>query len=275
MFFQQKSLKIKVFFQLKVFLFALLTLNLYNRIMKRILLKIAYDGTNFHGWQKQEGVRSVQGEIEQAFDRAFKFSSNLFASGRTDAGVHALAQMAHFDIDDAVPTNKIKLVLNRILPPDIQILSAKKVSQNFHARFDAKKKTYQYLLCTGKKNVFEANRKVYIDNLDKEKMKECASLLIGKHNFKAFCSSQTSTKDFVRTVYEIKLLQKSRHNIVVEVTGNGFLMNMVRILVGTMVDFSQGKLDKARVLRALESGERNCAGKTMPPQGLYLKKVFY
>ena len=137
--------------------------------MKRILLKIAYDGTNFHGWQKQEGVRSVQGEIEQAFDRAFKFSSNLFASGRTDAGVHALAQMAHFDIDDAVPTNKIKLVLNRILPPDIQILSAKKVSQNFHARFDAKKKTYQYLLCTGKKMCLRQTERFILTTLTKKR----------------------------------------------------------------------------------------------------------
>lgn len=243
--------------------------------MKRILLKIAYDGTNFHGWQKQEGLRSVQGEIEQAIERAFKFSCNIFASGRTDAGVHALAQMAHFDIDDAVPTNKIKLVLNRILPPDVQILSAKKVSESFHARFSAKKKTYQYLLCTGKKNVFEANRKAYTEELDLRKMQECALLLTGEHNFKAFCSSQTSAKDFVRTVYDIKFYKKSRHNIVVEVTGNGFLMNMVRILVGTMVDYSLGKLDKNSVLKALEGGERSCAGRTMPPQGLYLKKVFY
>ena len=123
--------------------------------------------------------------------------------------------------------------------------------------------------------MFEANRKAYTEELDLIKMQECALLLTGEHNFKAFCSSQTSAKDFVRTVYDIKLYKKSRRNIVVEVTGNGFLMNMVRILVGTMVDYSLGKLDKKRILKALESGERSCAGRTMPPQGLYLKKVFY
>lgn len=242
--------------------------------MKRILLKIAYDGTNFHGWQRQEGLRTVQGEIEKAILDAFKIQAEVFASGRTDAGVHALGQMAHFDIEESCPTQKIKLVLNRILPPDIQILSAKKTDADFHARFDAKTKTYLYKICTGEKNCFLANRIAFIKDLDIQKLEEIASLFIGEHNFKGFCSSQTSASNFVRKIYSIKITKKKK-NIEIEITGNGFLMNMVRILVGSMVDYSLGKLSKDKILNALEKGQRSTSGRTMPPQGLYLKKVQY
>lgn len=242
--------------------------------MKRILLKIAYDGTNFHGWQRQEGLRTVQGEIEKAILDAFKIQAEVFASGRTDAGVHALGQMAHFDIEESCPTQKIKLVLNRILPPDIQILSAKKTDADFHARFDAKTKTYLYKICTGEKNCFLANRVAFIKDLDIQKLEEIASLFIGEHNFKGFCSSQTSASNFVRKIYSIKITKKKK-NIEIEITGNGFLMNMVRILVGSMVDYSLGKLGKDKILNALEKGQRSTSGRTMPPQGLYLKKVQY
>lgn len=242
--------------------------------MKRILLKIAYDGTNFHGWQRQEGLRTVQGEIEKAILDAFKIQAEVFASGRTDAGVHALGQMAHFDIEESCPTQKIKLVLNRILPPDIQILSAKKTDADFHARFDAKTKTYLYKICTGEKNCFLANRVAFIKDLDIQKLEEIASLFIGEHNFKGFCSSQTSASNFVRKIYSIEITKKKK-NIEIEITGNGFLMNMVRILVGSMVDYSLGKLGKDKILNALEKGQRSTSGRTMPPQGLYLKKVQY
>ena len=242
--------------------------------MKRILLKIAYDGTNFHGWQRQEGLRTVQGEIEKAILDAFKIQAEVFASGRTDAGVHALGQMAHFDIEESCPTQKIKLVLNRILPPDIQILPAKKTDADFHARFDAKTKTYLYKICTGEKNCFLANRVAFIKDLDIQKLEEIASLFIGEHNFKGFCSSQTSASNFVRKIYSIKITKKKK-NIEIEITGNGFLMNMVRILVGSMVDYSLGKLGKDKILNALEKGQRSTSGRTMPPQGLYLKKVQY
>lgn len=242
--------------------------------MKRILLKIAYDGTNFHGWQRQEGLRTVQGEIEKAILDAFKIQAEVFASGRTDAGVHALGQMAHFDIEESCPTQKIKLVLNRILPSDIQILSAKKTDADFHARFDAKTKTYLYKICTGEKNCFLANRVAFIKDLDIQKLEEIASLFIGEHNFKGFCSSQTSASNFVRKIYSIKITKKKK-NIEIEITGNGFLMNMVRILVGSMVDYSLGKLSKDKILNSLEKGQRSTSGRTMPPQGLYLKKVQY
>lgn len=242
--------------------------------MKRMLIKIAYDGTNFHGWQKQEGLRTVQGEIEKAIWDAFKMQAEVFASGRTDAGVHAFGQMAHFDVEDSCPTRKIKTVLNRILPPDIQILSAKKVTPDFHARFDAKAKTYLYKICKGEKNCFLANRVAFVKELDEKKLEEIASIFIGEHNFKGFCSSQTSASNFVRKIFSINI-SKKKNNIDIEITGNGFLMNMVRILVGTMVDYSLGKLSKDKILNALENGQRSTSGRTMPPQALYLKKVQY
>lgn len=247
---------------------------MYNKNMKRILLKIAYDGTNFHGWQRQDGLRTVQGEIEKAILSAFKIQTEVFASGRTDRGVHALGQMAHFDVDNSCPTNKIKMILNRILPPDIQILSAKKVPEDFHARFDAKAKTYLYKICTGERNCFLANRAAFIKNLSLPKLEEIASVFMGEHDFKGFCSSQTSAQNFVRKIYSIEITKK-KSNIVFEITGNGFLMNMVRILVGSMVDYSLGKLSKEKILLALKSGQRSMSGRTMPPQGLYLKKVQY
>ena len=243
--------------------------------MKRILLKIAYDGSSYKGWQKQEGLDTIQGTIEKALYLAFKKEIEIFASGRTDAGVHAIEQCAHFDIDDSVPVKKIKNILNRILPDDIEIKSAKIVSNDFHARFSVKKKKYLYKIATSCKNCFLAKRVGFVkEKLYVTKMQECAFLFLGKHNFKGFCSSQTSAKDFEKTIYNILVLKK-KNFIEVEVEGSGFLMHMVRILVGTMVDYALGKITKEDIVCALKTQDRSFAGQTMPPQGLYLKKVFY
>lgn len=243
--------------------------------MKRILLKIAYNGANFHGLQKQEGLRTVQGEIESAIYNAFKSHCQVFASGRTDAKVHAIAQQAHFDIDDGVPTNKIKTILNRILPLDVSILSAKKVKNDFHARFDVKSKTYLYKVYFGERNCFLSDKVgVVYEKPNLEKIKEISQIFIGEHNFKGFCSSQTSSQDFVRAIYKIEIFEKKSY-LNIEITGSGFLMHMVRILVGTMLDYSLGKISKSRIEKALVEGKRDLSGRTMPPQGLYLKKVKY
>lgn len=243
--------------------------------MKRILLKIAYNGSKFHGWQKQKGQRTVQGEIEKALIVAFKKQCDLFASGRTDAGVHALEQQAHFDIDSSVPTKKIKEILNRILPSDISIISAKKVNNNFHARFDALKKTYLYRIYNGKRNCFLCDKVATItQSFDIAKMEHIKKIFLGEHNFKGFCSSQTTTDNFIREIYSINLIQK-KNFLDIEITGNGFLMNMVRIIVGSMLDYSQNKISENNLRLALQNGERAKSGRTMPPQGLYLKKVYY
>ena len=271
-------MKIKSQMKLNLKLFKKLAQNLcflYNNLMKRILLKIAYNGSKFHGWQRQEGQRTVQGEIENAIFVAFKQHCDVFASGRTDAGVHALAQQAHFDIEDSVPVNKIKTILNRVLPLDITILSAKKMKNDFHARFNVTSKTYMYKLYTGERNCFICDKVAFVTTpFDIDKMKYISKLFVGEHNFKGFCSSQTSSENFVRTIYNIEFIQK-KNILNIEITGNGFLMNMVRILVGSMLDYAQGKITEEKLKNALEKGDRSQSGRTMPPQGLYLKKVYY
>ncbi len=243
--------------------------------MKRVLLKLSYDGTFYRGWQKQADLKTVQAEVEKALFVAFKKNIEVFASGRTDAGVHAIGQCVHFDIDDTVPVRKIKMILNRILPNDIEIISAKKVPNNFHARFSVKRKTYIYKIYNQQKNCFLANKVAFVkEYLDIDKMQQCAKILMGKHNFKGFCSSNTNAKDFEKTIYDISI-SKKKNFVYVEVTGSGFLMHMVRILVGTMVDFALNKISIEDVKMALEKQNRIFAGQTMPADGLYLKKVVY
>ena len=233
-------------------------------------------GTAYCGWQKQPNQKTIQGEIENAIKVSMGLDCEVFASGRTDAGVHALGQTAHFDVPDSVPTSKIPEILNCVLNDDIVIKSARDVSQDFHSRFSIKKKTYLYrIINANKTTAFLANRVSYIKKkLNIQKMEEASSLLIGKHNFRGLCSSNTSATDFVREIFDIKIL-KNEDEIDIEVCGSGFLYNMVRIIVGTMVDYSLGLISKQDVLSALNDGDRTKAGRTMPACGLYLKETFY
>lgn len=244
--------------------------------MKRIKLTIEYDGTNYSGWQKQPNERTIQGEIENAIERSIGQKAEVFGSGRTDAGVHALGQTAHFDLTLPVPVSKLAFILNNNLPGDIAILQAEEVDSDFHARFSIKEKWYRYKIYNGeKKNAFLANRAVQIrEKLDIEKMREVGQILKGEHNFKGFCSSLTASKTFDREIFDINVEMKNDF-IYIDVGGNGFLYNMVRIIVGTMVDYSLGKLTKKDILLALEKGDRTKSGQTMPPQGLYLKETIY
>ena len=250
---------------------------LYNKIMKRILLTVQYDGTNYYGWQKQPNVKTIQGEIENAFFVATGQNIEVFGSGRTDAGVHALHQTAHFDLSVPISEEKIAQILNDHLPPDIVITNAKEVDGDFHARFSIKKKTYLYKIHSSKdKFAFEAYHFGFIKQpLDEEKMREVAKLLIGTHDFKGFCSSQTSATDFTRTIYDISVERVDENNINIFVTGSGFLYNMVRIIVGTMVDYSLGKVTLDQINDALGNGNRSSAGRTMPASGLYLYNTEY
>lgn len=245
-------------------------------LMKRILLTISYDGTRYYGWQKQTGRPTIQEEIEKALKIVCGRQVEVFGSGRTDAGVHALGATAHFDLDVAIPVSKLAQVLNNLLPPDICIQSARQVADDFHARFAAKRKCYEYRVYTGKKkDVFSANYYAIVtDPLDFEKMKEAKNLLVGRHNFEGFCSSATAVKDFVREIYSIEIARK-KDMIYFTFEGNGFLYNMVRILVGTLIDVGRGRLPIKRVKDALKTGDRTLVGITMPPQGLYLKSVTY
>lgn len=249
---------------------------MYNKLMKRVLLTIQYDGTNYCGWQKQPEVKTIQGEIERAFFDITGQKIELFGSGRTDAGVHALGQTAHFDLNVPIPVEKLPQILNARLPQDIAILSAKEVAEDFHARFSIKKKGYLYkILNTEEKNPFVANYYGFVKKpLDIDKMKQCANLLVGTHDFKGFCSANTSAVNFERTIFDIDI-SKQGQEIFVKVYGSGFLYNMVRIIVGTLVDYSQGKLSLDDVKTALERGDRSLSGVTMPPNGLYLFETIY
>ena len=244
--------------------------------MKRILLTIEYDGTNYCGWQKQPDQKTIQGEIEDSIYRSIGERVELFGSGRTDAGVHALSQTAHFDLNAQVPVSRLSYILNNVLPDDIVIKQAQEVDSDFHARFSLKKKTYLYKIYNCPyKNAFLAKSSAWIrESLDLEKMKEGASLMIGEHDFKGLCSSKTCTLSFVRKIYDISIYKLDEF-VCVEVTGNGFLYNMVRIIVGTLVDYSLNKISLNDIKVAVETGDRTKAGHTMPPSGLYLKETIY
>lgn len=243
--------------------------------MKRILLTIEYDGTNYSGWQKQPEVKTIQGEIEEGIFRAIGQKVEIFGSGRTDAGVHGLNQTAHFDLNVPVPISKLAEILNNVLPPDIVIKSAKEVESEFHARFDIKEKRYLYKIYNGEtKNAFLANRMAWVKKpLDEKLMKKASKLLIGKHDFRGFCSANTCATNFERTIFDIDVQRKDDY-IYVEVAGSGFLYNMVRIIVGTLVDYAHEKLTLDDVKLAL-NGDRAKAGQTMPACGLYLKEAIY
>ena len=244
--------------------------------MKRILLVVEYDGTAYCGWQKQPNVKTIQGEIEDAIFRAIGEKVEIFGSGRTDAGVHGLHQTAHFDLSAPVPISKFAEILNNVLPADIVVKRAEEVDKEFHARFSIKKKCYLYKIYNSPcKNAFLANNVAWIKKtLDVDLMKKASKLLIGKHDFRGFCSANTCATDFVRTIFDISISQHDEY-ICVEVCGNGFLYNMVRIIVGTLVDYALGKLSLEDIKIALLGGTRAKAGQTMPACGLYLKDTIY
>lgn len=244
--------------------------------MKRYLLTIEYDGTNFSGWQKQNGKRTIQDEIEKVLENLSGHTVKLEGSGRTDAKVHALNQTAHVDLEINIPVCKLPNVLNNLLPNDICVKKVKIVRNDFHARYDIKQKTYLYKIYTGKtRSVLKENYYCYIKyNLDFSLMQECAKLLLGEHDFSAFCSSKTNSENHVRTIYDI-LIKKKNKEIYFEVTGSGFLYNMVRIIVGTVIDVGRGFLNLEMVKKALETGDRTLTGKTLIANGLYLKQTKY
>lgn len=242
----------------------------------RVLLTFAYKGTNYHGFAIQKNQITVQQTIQNALEKIFKSKIEIFASGRTDAGVHALAQTAHFDVETNMPVCNFKQVLNNVLPKDIRVISAKQVSSTFHARFSAVKKTYRYVVCNQKDNnpiladvVFECNCL-----LDMKKMKKAAKHLIGQHNFKSFCAADTKKESYVRKIDYIKIFKKQNY-IMFDVCGNGFLHNMVRIIVGTLLEVGMGKIPPLNIVHILNSQNRANAGRTAHSEGLYLKNVEY
>ena len=246
--------------------------------MRKILLTIQYNGSAFSGWQKQKNALSVQQVLEEKISSLLKEPINLHASGRTDAGVHAFCQTAHFETNSVFDIAKLPKAINSGLNPNVSVLLAKEVPINFHARFCVKKKTYLYRTYASDiklpllENGFARINKNVLINLDA--VKTAASHLIGTHNFKAFCASGATVTSFERTIFDIKI-KKNKNIIDFYFTGNGFLYNMVRILTGTLIAVGEGKIKPEEIPLIIKRQERKYAGKTMPANALYLYKVKY
>lgn len=244
--------------------------------MRNIKLTIEYDGKDFNGWQKQPDKLNIQGEIERAIFEVTGENVDLTASGRTDAGVHSLGQTANFKMENPMPIQKIPLAINSKLKKTIRVKSAEEVDDRFHARYNCKGKKYRYVINNAPiESALYRDYELHIANvLDVKKMQEAANFFVGKFDFSAFKSSGTSSKNSVREIYKAEVI-KEGDRINIELTGSGFLYNMVRIISGTLVDVGLGKLEPNDIPKIIESKDRDNAGKTLPPQGLYLVEVYY
>ncbi|CDB32673.1 tRNA pseudouridine synthase A 2 [Clostridium sp. CAG:575] len=245
--------------------------------MRNIKLTIEYDGKEFNGWQKQPNKLNIQGTIEQAIKTITGEDVDLQASGRTDAGVHALGQVANFKTNSNIPIEKMSIAINCNLKKSIRIVKAEEVEERFHSRLSCKRKTYRYIINNSEiPSAIYRNLETHIPyKLDIEKMKQAVKYFEGEHDFKAFKASGTSSKSSIRTIYKAEVLKMPNNRIYIELTGNGFLYNMVRIIAGTLVDVGTGKIKPEDIEKIIESKDRTNAGKTLPPQGLYLVCVNY
>ena len=234
-------------------------------------------GKNLIGWQKQPDKLNIQGTIEKAIEEITGEEVDLTASGRTDRGVHALGQVANFKTNSNIPVEKIPIALNTKLKKSIRILSAEEVDEKFHSRLTCKKKTYRYIINNSEYGTaIYRNLETHIPmKLNIEKMQEAVKYFEGEHDFKAFKASGTSSKSSVRTIYKADVIQMPNDRIFIELTGNGFLYNMVRIIAGTLFDVGTGKIEPKEIKEIIKSKKRENSGKTLPPQGLYLVKVEY
>ena len=244
--------------------------------MPKYKIVIEYEGTNFVGWQEQENGMSIQAVIQDAL---FKLSGNkvtVFGAGRTDAGVHAYAQVATFNLDKNIEVDVIRDGLNQHLRPNlISILEAKKVDEEFHARFSAKKRYYEYRIINRRSPLtINANRAWCVHKkLNFDKMLLESKSFIGKYDLNSFRSSHCQSKSTIKTIKDI-IIEKESENFIFTITAKSFLHSQVRIMVGTLVDIGKGLLLKS-IPEIIESKDRNVAGQTAPACGLYLKKIFY
>lgn len=245
--------------------------------MKNYRLKIQYDGTRYHGWQRQKnGSNTIQGRLEQMLTRQMGYAVELDGAGRTDAGVHAREQVAHVRLELAEPLEQWKERFNEYLPEDIRILEIEPAGERFHSRLNATGKVYEYHLCKkGCADVFTRKYHWQLEEeMDVEKMRDAARLLLGQHDFKGFCTKASRKKSTVRRIDAIDI-RETENDIFLRFEGNGFLYNMVRILTGTLVEIGSGRREISSIQKILDKGERALAGATAPAQGLTLLKVKY
>ena len=244
--------------------------------MRNIKLTIEYDGREYNGWQKQPNKLNIQGEIEKALSTITGEEIELNSSGRTDAGVHALGQVANFKTNSNIPVEKFPIAINSKVKKSIVVKSAEEMPERFHSRYNCKKKTYRYIINNSEYgSAIYRNQECHIpQKLDIDEMKKAIKFFEGEHDFKGFKASGTSSKNSVRKIFKAKLNTEG-DRIIIELTGSGFLYNMVRIISGTIVDVGLGKIKSEDIPDIILSGDRKRAGKTLPPQGLYLLKVEY
>ena len=260
--------------------------------MSRVFLKVAYDGTGFHGWQVQPGVRTVEGELNKALSELTKEEITVIGASRTDAGVHALGNVAVFDTACTIPPERFSYALNTLLPEDVKVVSSKEVSADWHPRKIACRKTYEYRIYTGEfDNPLKRRDSWHVPyRLDTSKMQEAARYLVGEHDFVSFCSVHTQAESTVRTIYSIEVVSSKpeepggknpggeapvENGLVIRITGNGFLYNMVRIIAGSLAEVGSGKHPPEWIKQVLESLDRTKGGPTAPPQGLLLREIVY
>lgn len=245
--------------------------------MPRIKLVMEYVGTDFSGFQIQPQKRTVQGVVEENISIILGQKVKIYASGRTDAGVHSLGQVAHFDIEKDVDAKFLQHELNKILPNDITISEVKQVDDNFDSRFSVKKKTYVYKFYLSRfERAVYVNRALRVnDNVKIEPMKEALKYLLGTHDFSSFVARKSGKTDFVRTIYDAKITETENGLYEFEISGNGFLYNMVRIIMGTLIDIGSGRKIPQDMKSIIEGKSRSLAGKTVLPHGLYMKRVEY
>lgn len=244
--------------------------------MKNICLILEYLGTNYCGFQRQKNGLSIQEVLENTLKDITGEDIKTYPSGRTDAGVHALGQVVNFFTSSTITPEKFSVVLNLKLPLDIRVKNSFEVDQNFNSRKSAISKTYIYKIYNGKVlGAFDVGRCLFCGyKLDLNKMNEACKLIEGEHDFSSFVATNATTKTTIRTIYKAEL-RKDGEYLTFSVTGNGFLYNMVRILVGTLIEIGRGKISLNDLEILLQGNNRQKAGKTVSPDGLYLKEVKY
>lgn len=239
--------------------------------MKRIKLIVAYDGTEYCGWQIQPNGLSVEEVLNRELSRLLHEEIRVIGASRTDAGVHALGNVAVFDSETQIPPEKISYALNQSLPEDIVIQQSEEVASDFHPRKCESRKTYEYRILNRSMRDPNCRHNTYFFhwNLDVPAMQKAASVLVGEHDFKSFCSPATVAESTVRTIYDLSV-EKTGDLITIRVVGNGFLYNMVRIIAGTLIEVGNGRRNAADIQSALEAEDRSAAGPTAPAKGLTL-----
>ena len=242
----------------------------------KYLIKFSYDGTAYCGYQKQKQKPSIEEELEKALQKINNNSpTKVCATGRTDKGVHAYCQYAHTELNVDITEKKLKRAMNSNLPPDIHVIDTKIVDDNFHARYDVLEKTYEYLINTGEYNPIERNYVFqYNYHLNIDKMQEAIKYFLGTHDFRAFVTDNKEKENCIRTITKAEI-ETNNEKIKITFTGNGFLRYQVRNMVGILIKVGEEKISPEIVEKIIESKDRTKAGKTAPPEGLYLVDVKY